>query len=125
MQMAAESAGSYYESFRRKGPSADKGLMTDRGAYMSFLEVQLERVSAACLMAQGFEGRLGELASHATAQDERIASLTKVQRKRERERRQLLRPLVWALTPTVVAPGQSVARVIFRSLSLSARVYMC
>ena len=26
----------------------------DRNAYMSFLEVQLERVSAACLQVQGF-----------------------------------------------------------------------
>jgi|AntAceMinimDraft_5_1070358.scaffolds.fasta_scaffold201807_1 hypothetical protein len=94
MQMAAEGAGSYYESFRRKDrPAAGGGhggggnggggkssntLMTDRGAYLGFLEVQLERVSAACLTAQGFDGRLGEMAEHALAQDERIATLTKV-----------------------------------------------
>jgi len=32
--------------------------MTDRNAYMTFLEVQLEKVSAACLTVQGFSERI-------------------------------------------------------------------
>ena len=36
-------------------------LMTDRGEYQSFLEIQLERVSAACLQAQGFDERIDKV----------------------------------------------------------------
>ena len=98
MQMAAEGGGSYYESFRRKdrqaadsnyskgngvgndrsGGGGNKSLMTDRSAYLGFLEVQLERVSTACLTAQGLDARMGEMAEHSLAQEERIANLTKV-----------------------------------------------
>ena len=38
-------------------------LLTDRAAYLSFLEVQLERVSTSCLTVQGFSGRIEELQS--------------------------------------------------------------
>ena len=96
MQMAAEGGGSYYESFRRKdrpavdsnysksngvgggGGGNNRSLMTDRSAYLGFLEVQLERVSTACLTAQGLDARMGEMAEHSLAQEERIANLTKV-----------------------------------------------
>jgi hypothetical protein len=36
-------------------------MMTDRNAYMSFLEVQLERVSSACLTVQGFSERMEQI----------------------------------------------------------------
>ena len=36
-------------------------LLTDRSAYVSFLEVQLERVTAACLATQGFSDRIDQL----------------------------------------------------------------
>lgn len=58
--MLFQKSGSYYEDFRRtKGvpisePGDPKRLLTDRSAYISYLEVQLERVSAACLTANGF-----------------------------------------------------------------------
>lgn len=39
--------GGSYAQTHFKGPA-------DRNAYMSFLEVQLERVSAACLQVSGF-----------------------------------------------------------------------
>lgn len=59
-KMLFQRSGSYYEDFRRtKGvpssePSDPKRLLTDRSAYISYLEVQLERVSTACLSVQGF-----------------------------------------------------------------------
>lgn len=58
--MLFQKSGSYYEDYRRmKGvPLTDVGdpkrLLTDRSAYISYLEVQLERVSAACMTSQGF-----------------------------------------------------------------------
>lgn len=58
--MLLQKSGSYYEDFRRmKGvpasePSDPKRLLTDRSAYISYLEVQLERVSTACMTSQGY-----------------------------------------------------------------------
>ena len=34
--------------------TASTNLMVDRNAYMSYLEVQLDKVSSACLTVQGF-----------------------------------------------------------------------
>ena len=36
-------------------------LLTDRSAYLTFLESQLERVSATCLTVVGFQSRLESL----------------------------------------------------------------
>ena len=52
--MIPSKRGSYYEEFRKKaGVPPNRAemerLMTDRSSYISFLEVQLERVSAACM----------------------------------------------------------------------------
>lgn len=77
-----DAKGSYFEAHRRKQPGGMSAqasrLMTDRGAYMSFLEVQLERVSSACLTTQGFDERLHQLSALASSAEERIASLAKV-----------------------------------------------
>lgn len=53
---------SYYDEYVRKSGtqrilSDPASLLTDRGAYVNFLEVQLERVSAACLGVQAYDGR--------------------------------------------------------------------
>uniref|UniRef100_H3H540 Uncharacterized protein n=1 Tax=Phytophthora ramorum TaxID=164328 RepID=H3H540_PHYRM len=60
------------------GEKNTKKLLTDRNAYISFLEVQLERVSAACLTTQTFERRLSELESTQLANDQKVGSLSKV-----------------------------------------------
>ncbi|KAG7396735.1 hypothetical protein PHYBOEH_001859 [Phytophthora boehmeriae] len=82
--MAHESR-SYYDDYIRSkavlkhcGDENAKTLLTDRNAYISFLEVQLERVSAACLTTQTFERRLAELESVQTTNDQKLGSLSKV-----------------------------------------------
>ena len=35
--------------------------MTDRNAYLSYLEVQLEKVTSACLTVQGFSSRIAQV----------------------------------------------------------------
>ncbi|KAL4118257.1 hypothetical protein PRIC2_010583 [Phytophthora ramorum] len=83
--MAQGSSGSYYDDYMRSnamlkhcGEKNTKKLLTDRNAYISFLEVQLERVSAACLTTQTFERRLSELESTQLANDQKVGSLSKV-----------------------------------------------
>ena len=61
--MLHQHSGSYYEDYRRTKGTKDaklqnQRLLTDRAAYISFLEVQLERVLAACMTTQGFSGRI-------------------------------------------------------------------
>lgn len=75
---------SYYDDFmRKKGTdrtlTADPGtLLTDRGAYVNFLEVQLERVSAACLAAQSQEDRFNDLTSMIRTLEQRCSANTKL-----------------------------------------------
>ncbi|KAG7393068.1 hypothetical protein PHYPSEUDO_012403 [Phytophthora pseudosyringae] len=83
--MAQQGSGSYYDDYMRSnamlkhcGEKSAKKLLTDRSAYISFLEVQLERVSAACLTSQTFERRLAELEGAQTANDQKLGSLSKV-----------------------------------------------
>ncbi|KAK1940415.1 hypothetical protein P3T76_007866 [Phytophthora citrophthora] len=85
MQEMAQGSGSYYDDYMRSnailkhcGDKDTKKLLTDRSAYISFLEVQLERVSAACLTTQTFEKRLAELESSQVANDQKVGSLSKV-----------------------------------------------
>lgn len=57
---------SYYDDYlRKKGTGRvvedPTALLTDRNAYVNFLEVQLERVSAACLAVQSVEQRFSDL----------------------------------------------------------------
>jgi chromosome segregation ATPase len=81
----AQGSGSYYDDYMRSnallkhcGDRDAKKLLTDRNAYISFLEVQLERVSAACLTTQTFERRLAELETAQLAGDQKLGSLSKV-----------------------------------------------
>lgn len=52
-------------------------LLTDRASYISFLEVQLERVSAACITTQGFDERLEDLAGTVVAMEEKLRNLAR------------------------------------------------
>lgn len=67
---------SYSEAFiRRKNVTPDvlakENLLTDRGAYLNFLEIQLERVSAACLVTQNFDAKIEALAANASAAEDK------------------------------------------------------
>ena len=65
--MLAGSRSYYDEYIRKKGTARTlndpPSLLTDRGAYMNFLEVQLERVSAACLSVNSYEERFTDMQS--------------------------------------------------------------
>ena len=79
----AGGAQSYAETHRRrKGVTPamlqSERLLTDRGAYLSFLEVQLERVSAACLQVQGFDARIDGLSTQAVQNEEKLSNATKL-----------------------------------------------
>lgn len=59
-------AGSYSDAYNRsagtkrllQSPSA---LLTDRGAYLTYLESQLERVSAACMTVGAFQEHISDV----------------------------------------------------------------
>ncbi|CAD7940456.1 unnamed protein product [Amoebophrya sp. A120] len=60
------------------GPSSlvdkvDKNrLLTDRAAYLNFLEVQLERVSSSCLTVQAFSERIEQVQTQVNAMEEKV-----------------------------------------------------
>jgi len=68
---------SYYNEYKRHKykRKVDGKLMTDRTAYISFLEVQLERVSSACLTVQGFKGRIQQVHDQNHDLEEKIQNL--------------------------------------------------
>ena len=74
---------SYYEEYKRnqfekeniinfnKTSNTNK-LMTDRSSYMAFLEVELERVSAACMTVQAYKERLSEIHKNHNELEEKL-----------------------------------------------------
>jgi hypothetical protein len=74
---------SYYDEYvRKKGIQKivqdPTSLLTDRGAYVNFLEVQIERVSAACLTAQAYEDRFNDMQEMIKSLEQRCASNVKL-----------------------------------------------
>jgi len=55
-----------------------KKMTMDRNAYLTYLEAQLERVTAACLTTQGFGERIDQMAGQVTSVEERIVNLTRL-----------------------------------------------
>ena len=55
-----------------------KAILTDRGQYMSYLECQLERVTASLLAQGSLEKRMVEMDETMSKVDDRISSMTKV-----------------------------------------------
>ena len=81
--MLRKETNSYYGSYiRNKAQKPNdhemQRLMTDRAAYLSYLEVQLERVSAACLVSQGFSERIEQQQSQIYGVEEKIVNLAKM-----------------------------------------------
>lgn len=71
----------YFEAFKRRNNAFKERevnvlnkdeILTDRGAYLSFLEVQLERVSRACVSTQDFGHRIDVFAAKAAAAEEKV-----------------------------------------------------
>ncbi|OQR81767.1 hypothetical protein THRCLA_11424 [Thraustotheca clavata] len=77
---------SYFQEYMRSKAMANasnsshetKKLLTDRGAYISFLEIQLERVSAACLHTKSLEAQLHDVHVAVEAAEAKIATVTKL-----------------------------------------------
>jgi hypothetical protein len=81
--MIVSGSRSYYEEYLRKKDTErafakPPALLTDRNAYINFLEVQLERVSAACFAVQSYEDRFNDMQGLIVSLDERCASTAKL-----------------------------------------------
>ena len=81
--MLASGPKSYYEDYVRKKDSEraltkPPALLTDRNAYINFLEVQLERVSAACFAVQSYEDRFNDMQGLIVSLDERCNNTTRL-----------------------------------------------
>lgn len=56
----------------------DRGrLLTDRSAYISFLEVQLERVTSSCLTVQAFSDRIEQLQGQILTLEDKLSNVHK------------------------------------------------
>ena len=81
--MILSGSKSYYDDFVRKKDTSrtvhdPPSLLTDRGAYMNFLEVQLERVSAACLGVQSYDDRFNDMQTLIVSLDKKCAATAKM-----------------------------------------------
>jgi hypothetical protein len=72
----APTAGGDRESYTTK--YSTKAILTDRGQYMSYLECQLERVTASLLAHGSLEKRMVAMDEAMSMVDDRISSMTKV-----------------------------------------------
>ena len=74
---------SYYDDYVRKQGTGrtlndPPSLLTDRGAYVNFLEVQLERVSAACLGVNAYDQRFNDMQALIVSLEQRCAATTRL-----------------------------------------------
>lgn len=74
---------SYYDDYVRKqghlkAANDPSSLQNDRGAYVNFLEVQLERVSAACLGVQSYDQRFNDMQGLLVALEQKCAQTTRL-----------------------------------------------
>lgn len=85
LQPHSEGHRGYFEAFKRRSNATTAAvdvlnkddILTDRGAYLSFLEVQLERVSRACVATQDFGRRIDVFSAKAAAAEEKVCALFK------------------------------------------------
>lgn len=77
-------ATKYWEKYKEKNRSESNEksqlnkVMTDKQAYISYLELQLEKVTESILLTQTISERLDLFQSQISATDEKLASLTKL-----------------------------------------------
>ena len=75
------SRSSYSDDYLRRKAfmKADQpALLTDRNAYVNFLEVQLERVSAACLSVQAYDQKFTDMQAMIVGLEQRCSSTTRL-----------------------------------------------
>jgi hypothetical protein len=61
-----------FDPFYGAHPIDKNRLLTDRSAYISFLEVQLERVTSSCLTVQGFSDRIDQIQHQLNALQDKV-----------------------------------------------------
>jgi chromosome segregation ATPase len=81
--MILSGPNSYSDEYLRKQGTGrtlhdPSSLLTDRGAYINFLETQLERVSAACLGAQSYDQRFNDLQGMLSSLEHRCGQTTRL-----------------------------------------------
>ena len=81
--MILSGPSSYSDEYLRKQGTGrtvhdPSSLLTDRGAYINFLETQLERVSAACLGAQSYDQRFNDLQALLSSLEHRCGQTTRL-----------------------------------------------
>ena len=79
----SQGAKTYYDDYVRKQTAIKplnnaSSMHSDRGAYVNFLEVQLERVSAACIGVQSYDQRLTDLQGCLTALEQKCVQSTRL-----------------------------------------------
>lgn len=84
LQPESRGQRSYYEAFARRrnltpNVLAKERVLTDRGAYLNFLEVQLERVSAACLATQALSQDLKGVTAQASSAEDKVREVKSCQ----------------------------------------------
>ena len=69
----------YWDKYSKRGKpdtaAEARQHMTDREAYISFLEVQLERVTQSVLVTQGFSDRIEQLQAQVNTSEDRVMTL--------------------------------------------------
>lgn len=73
------SFGAKYSEIHQKKYTDDKKSSTmDKNAYMTYLEIQLERVTIACSNVEKQNERMDIMTEHTTSMEEKIANLTQL-----------------------------------------------
>ncbi|ETW05162.1 hypothetical protein, variant 2 [Aphanomyces invadans] len=127
--------GSYFQEFMRSKALAKastgkqaveetKKLLTDRGAYISFLEIQLERVSAACLHTKSLETQIHDMHVQIEATDAKVATVAKLLKMHQQHTGDLMQSntqdigtmqsLIETIRDTVTAHGTQLRRLDVR-----------
>ena len=81
--MLSSGPKSYYDEYVRKKDTErafakPPALLTDRNAYINFLEIQLERVSAACFAVNGHETRFNDMQGLVVSLDEKLNATSRM-----------------------------------------------
>ena len=80
----------YYDAYKRaRGVTYDdlrkQKLLTDRGAYMTFLEEKVTRLTASLLTVQGFDERIESFQTQMNLMEEKIMNVTRTVRRNTRD----------------------------------------
>ena len=67
-----------FQNYSSQQPRPDLKTMQDKNAYMTFLEIQLERVSQTCLNSQNIAGKVDTLCAKVSSHEEKIVNISRL-----------------------------------------------